>query len=297
MLSKRSGLIALTALAPALWGTTYLTATALLPPGHPLLTATLRALPAGLVLLVLARRLPTGAWWGKAVVLGTLNITVFFFCLFVAAERLPGGIAAVVGGVQPLLVAVIAAAVLADRLSPVVVGAGLAGALGVALIVLRADAALDPVGVVAAVVGAASMATGTVLTKKWGGGLPPLATTAWQLVAGGLSLAVLTALLEPLPTTPITAPTVVGYAYLSLVGTALAYLVWFRGVASLPVRVPAFLGLLSPIVALALGAAVAGETLSALQVGGIALILGSVAVVILAARGSRPWPRPPRLAS
>lgn len=276
-----------TALAPAVWGTTYVTAATALPPGHPLLNATIRALPAGLILLVLARELPRTDWWWKSFVLGSLNITVFFACLFVAADRLPGGVAAVVGGVQPLLVAVIAWRVLSDRLTPVILGAGVVGVVGVAIVVLRANATLDGVGVAAALVGSLSMATGTVLTKKWGGGRSSITITAWQLLAGGLSLAVLVAVIEPLPVSPLTPGALAGYAYLTLVGTALAYLLWFRGVRSLPVRVPAFLGLLSPVVALAIGVAVIGESLTVIQVAGVAMILGAVAVVVLASTRRR----------
>src|SRR5690606_20195052 len=83
-----------TALAPTAWGTTYLVTSELLPPGHPMFAALSRALPAGLLALVLTRRLPSGSWWWKSMVLGALNIGVFFTLLFVTAERLPGGIAA-----------------------------------------------------------------------------------------------------------------------------------------------------------------------------------------------------------
>ena len=55
---------ALTALVPAIWGSTYLVTTELLPPDRPLLASTVRALPAGLVLVAAARALPRGAWWG-----------------------------------------------------------------------------------------------------------------------------------------------------------------------------------------------------------------------------------------
>lgn len=48
---------ALTGLAPAVWGSTYLVTTELLPPDRPLLATTLRALPGGLVLLALGRKL------------------------------------------------------------------------------------------------------------------------------------------------------------------------------------------------------------------------------------------------
>lgn len=270
----------MTTLAPVVWGTTYLTTTTFLPPGHPLLIATVRALPAGFILLLVARRLPTGSWWWRSWVLGALNFTVFFGCLFVAADRLPGGVAAVVGGIQPLIVAVLGWRILSERLTVVTIIAGTAGVIGVGLIVAPGDAALDPVGVAAALGGAVSMAVGTVLTKRWGAGQPPLAVTAWQLLAGGILLAALTAVVEPLPDALPTALQLGAYAYLTLVGTALAYVLWFRGVRSLPTRLPAFVGLLSPVVAVVLGLVVAGETLSALQAVGLVTVLASVTAAV-----------------
>lgn len=269
-----------TALAPMVWGTTYLTATTFLPPGHPLLTATVRALPAGIALLALARRLPAGAWWWRSWVLGALNIAGFFACLFIAADRLPGGVAAVVGGIQPLIVTLIASRLLSERLTPVAMIAGVAGAVGVALIVITGEVDLDPLGVAAALVGAFSMAIGTVLTKRWGAGVPPLALTSWQLVTGGVLLALVAAILEPAPTAPLNGTHLAAYAYLSLIGTAIAYVLWFRGVRALPARIPAFLGLSSPIVAVLLGLVVAGEALTLLQVAGITVVIASVAAVI-----------------
>lgn len=268
-------------MAPLLWGTTYFTSTAFLIADHPLLTATIRALPAGLVLLLIGRRLPRGAWWWKSVVLGVLNIGAFFAFLFIAADRLPGGVAAVVGGIQPLLVSMLAARILAERISVVTLVAGGGGVVGVALIVLRADARLDAMGVMAALAGAGCMAVGVVLSRRWGSDHPPMVTTSWQLLAGGLLLALLTAVLEPLPATGLTPVNVLGYTYLTLIGTAMAYLLWFRGLRVLPARLPAFLGLLSPVVAVAIGVGWAGETVSALQVAGMVLVVISVALGVV----------------
>src|SRR3954471_24735394 len=126
----RAGLVAATALAPAAWGTTYWVTTELLPPDHPVFAALLRALPAGLVALALTRTLPRGAWWWKAAVLGTLNIGAFFPLLLLAAERLPGGVAATLGAVQPVLVAGLVVTVLHERVSAWRLGWGIAGAVG-----------------------------------------------------------------------------------------------------------------------------------------------------------------------
>ncbi len=104
MVAGRSTVIALTALAPVSWGTTYAVTTEFLPADRPLFTGLMRALPAGLLLLAIARVLPRGAWWWKAAALGALNIGAFFPLLFLSAYRLPGGMAAAVGSVGPLIV-------------------------------------------------------------------------------------------------------------------------------------------------------------------------------------------------
>jgi probable blue pigment (indigoidine) exporter len=282
VLSKRSLLILTTAMAPALWSTTYLTTTMFLPEGRPLLAATLRALPAGLLLLAVCRQLPRGAWWWKSWILGVLNIGAFFALLFIAAYRLPGGVAAIVGGVQPLVVALLASRLLRERVTARVLMAGVTGVFGVALITLQAQARLDVVGVLAALSGTLSMATGIVLSKKWGQPASPLTTTAWQLITGGLSLLVIMLAFEGLPSTALTPSNLGGYAYLSIVSTAFAYVMWFHGISKLPASTTAFLGLLSPVVAILLGSVIAGESFTPPQILGIFLVLGSVAAAIIA---------------
>src|SRR5687768_4112395 len=107
-------LVAVTALAPLAWGTTYSVTTELLPPEHPLFAALMRSLPLCVPAVVIARTLPRGGWWWKVAVLGILSIGAFCPLLFVAAERLPGGVAAALGAAQPLIVAGLAAAVLSE---------------------------------------------------------------------------------------------------------------------------------------------------------------------------------------
>jgi probable blue pigment (indigoidine) exporter len=208
-------------------------------------------------------------------VLGTLNIGAFFAFLFLAAFRLPGGVAATLGAVQPLIAAGLAAVLLGERFGRGVLTSGLLGMVGVGLLVLRADAELDWLGIAAGLLGATSMATGVVLTKRWGRPVPLLAFTSWQLVAGGLVLLPLTLAVEgPTPTpTPIN---LIGFAWLATIGTALAYVVWFRGVQVLPVARVSILGLLSPVVAALIGWIALGQRLSFGQLAGMVVILGAV---------------------
>ncbi|MFI9202248.1 EamA family transporter [Streptomyces sp. NPDC053048] len=290
MLSNQIRIASATALAPALWGSTYLVTTELLPPGRPLLAATVRALPAGLALVALTRRLPQGQWWWRATVLGALNIGVFFALLFIAAYRLPGGVAATIGAVQPLIAAGLSAALLGERLTPRTAVAGIAGVAGIALLVLRANARLDALGIAAAFGGAVVMATGVVLSKRWTSPAPLLATTGWQLTAGGLLLLPV-ALFTEGPPPALSTTNLAGYGYLAVIGTALAYALWFRGIRALTPTKVAFLGLLSPLVATALGLLVLGQELTTPQVvGGLVVIASLIAAQTASPRAARPAP-------
>ncbi len=269
--------VALTALAPASWGTTYAVTTELLPPGHPLFAGLMRALPAGLLALAVTRVLPRGDWWWKAAVLGVLNIGALFPLLFLAAERLPGGVAATLGATQPLLVAGLAIVVLRDRPTVRRLAWGVIGVAGVGLVVLGPDATLDVVGVLAGLGGTATMAGGVVLTKRWGrpAGVGPLTLAGWQLTVGGLLLLPLTLAFEGAPQR-IDAGAVGGYLWLGSMGGLIAYTLWFRGIGKLPVGASAPLVLLSPLVATVVGIATLGESLSLLQTLGFVLALAAL---------------------
>lgn len=269
---------ALTAIAPAVWGTTYIVTSEVLPADHPLFSGLARALPAGLLAIALTRTLPAGAWWWRAAALGVLNIGAFFPLLFLTAYRLPGGVAAPLNATQPLMVAVLAVLLLGQPLSRWRLGWGLVGVLGVALIVLRGEITLDGVGILAGILAAASMATGVTLTKRWGrpSHVGPMAFAGWQLSAGGLFLLPITLVTEGVPGS-ITGIGIAGYAWLGLIGGLLTYTLWFSGIGRIPVTSAALLGLLSPIVAAVLGAVFLGQLLGPVQLLGFALALAAIA--------------------
>lgn len=265
----------LTAIAPTIWGSTYLVTTQLLPADYPLTVAMLRALPAGLLLLLLVRQLPNGIWWGRVLVLGALNFTIFWWMLFVAAYRLPGGVAATVGAIQPLVVILLARALLGSPIRLLSIFAAVAGIGGVALLILTPQAKLDSVGIAAGLIGAVSMAAGTVLTRRWQPPVSPLTFTAWQLTAGGVLLLPAALLLEPsLP--QLTTANLTGFFYLGLIGAALTYILWFRGLARLEPSAAAPLGFLSPVTAVVLGWSVLGQSLNPTQIAGMVIVLASV---------------------
>ncbi|MGH3712952.1 MAG: EamA family transporter [Micromonosporaceae bacterium] len=275
-------LLLVTGIGPAIWGTTYLVTTELLPPDRPLLASAVRALPAGLVLTAAARALPDRRWLWRSVALGVLNIGAFFPLLFFAAYRLPGGIAAVLGALGPFVVAALAYPLLKQRATARTLAAATAGTAGVALLVLRSSVSLDGYGLLAAAAAVLTMALGTVLGRRWGlpeltGGLRPLlAVAGWQLGIGGLLLVPVTLLVEGLPAA-VTWQNVSGYGYLTLFGAIVAYPLWFRGVTRLSAPRVSLLTLLSPVVATALGWLVLGQSLTGWQLAGALLVLAAVA--------------------
>lgn len=287
---SRASDILLTATAPAIWGSTYIVTTELLPAGYPLTVAMLRALPAGLLLLLIVRQLPRGIWWPRSFLLGALNFSFFWAMLFVSAYRLPGGVAATLGAIQPLIVLALSRAVMGTAIRPLAVLAGLGGIGGVALLVLTPAASLDPIGVLAGLAGAVSMAFGTVLSRHWQPPVPPLTFTAWQLTAGGLLLVPVALLLEPALPAP-TADNLIGFLYLGVIGAALTYIVWFRGLSRLGPATISPLGFLSPLVAVVLGWALLGQDLRPLQIAGMLVILGSVWLSQKAQAAPAPLPR------
>jgi probable blue pigment (indigoidine) exporter len=274
--------VLITALAPAIWGSTYIVTTEILPPDRPFTAALLRALPAGLLLVLYSRNLPRRSEWPRLLVLAALNIGFFQALLFVAAYRLPGGLAAVVGAIQPLLVMGLVWSMDRQRPASVAVAASVVGIAGMAALLLAPGASWDPVGIAAAFVGTACMASGTYLTRRWRPTVSLLAFTGWQLLTGGLLLLPVAWLIDP-PLPQLSPLQWLGYAYLSLFGALLAYVLWFRGIARLAPVAVSSLGLLSPLVAVLLGWALLGQSITGVALLGLIAVLGSILAVQWAA--------------
>ncbi|MDI3454939.1 EamA family transporter [Acinetobacter sp. V89_4] len=270
--------ILLTALAPIIWGSTYIVTSELLPSDRPFTSALIRVLPAGLLLLLFTRRMPAKNDWWRLLILGTLNIGLFQAFLFVAAYRLPGGLAAVLGAIQPLLVMVLAWVI--DGRSPLraTLWSAVIGMFGMAILLLSPNTVFEPIGILAALLGAICMACGVWLTSRWKLDMPLLALTGWQLVIGGLILLPIAWMVDaPLPT--LKPVQYISYAYLSLAGALVAYVLWFRGITRLPSVAVASLGLLSPLTAVVLGWALLSQSISGTALLGLVIVLISVFVV------------------
>lgn len=288
--------VALTALPAAIWGSTYAVTQQWLPPGRPLFAATVRALPIGLLMLLWLRRLPRGDWWWRSLVLGSLNIGLFYALLFFAAYRLPSGLGATLVATAPMVTMGVSWLLLGQRPARVPVATGLVGLVGVAMLVLQngLDRPLDPVGLGAGLLAVVLSSCGFVLTRKW----PPtddvVTMTSWQLVAGGLVLLPIGLVVEGAPPA-LDLPAVGALVFLGLLGSGVAYVLWFRGLAILGPTSASIIGLVNPVVGVLLGVALLGERFGPVHLVAMVLVIGSVLAAQepvrarLAPRQARPW--------
>jgi probable blue pigment (indigoidine) exporter len=265
------------AAAPVAWGSGYYVTATYLPADRPLFGAAVRALPFGLLLLALRPGLLRGSWWWRTALLGVLNFSAFFTLIFIASDRLPGGLASTLTATSPLMIMLLAWALAGERPRRASLAAAVVGIAGVALLVWRGASAVDALGVLASLVAVAISSLGFVLVKTWRPPVDLLTFTAWQLIFGGLVLAPVALLAEGAPP-HLDGRALGGFAWLGLAGTVLAYVVWFQGMRRLPAAAVSLVGLLNPVPGTVIGVALAGERLTPVRLAGMALVLGGVLV-------------------
>jgi probable blue pigment (indigoidine) exporter len=215
--------------------------------------------------------------------LAMCNFGVFFPLLIVAIYRLPGGVAASVGGVQPLLVGIITWAVTRRSMRRLDIFIGIAAASGVALVVIRPGASIDPVGVVAALGANVSFSVGVVATKRLPSFPDQFASTGLQMLLAATVLLPVTLAVEGAPPS-LSATNIAGFAYLSVFATGVAFVLWFAGIRRLPTQAPPVLGLAAPMTGAGLGWSLLGEDLTVIQILGFVITI--TAIIYAATAGS-----------
>ncbi|QIG40037.1 EamA family transporter [Microbacterium sp. 4R-513] len=283
MEDKRWPWILVTAIAPVAWGSTYVVTRHLLPADAPLWGGVLRALPAGLLVLLLARRLPRGSWWWRSIVLGVLNVGGFFVLVYIAGQRLPSSLAATVMSTSAVSIMLFAWLLLRRRPRLAALVGAAVGLVGVGILLGFDPAGVDAWGVAASLGAMVSSSIGFVLTAKWGADVPALHMTAWQLLAGSIVLLPVAIVVEGAPPA-LTPSSLFGFAYVAVIGTAVAYVAWFTGLRRLPAETVGIVGLLNPVTGVVLGVALAGEAFGVAQVVGVALVLAGIAAGAIAPR-------------
>lgn len=255
--------------AAILWGFTYIITTTMLP-HNPIFIGSVRALGGGLLLLAVARQIVPHGYWPKLVVLGTLNFGASFALLFVSAIRLPGGVAGTFQTLGPLITILLAWALLSQPPTLMKIVSILIGALGVALVILRGDAGIDTIGIVAAFGSVVAGSLGGILINRWGRPQEMLLVSfiAWQLLIGGTELAALALLIGDVPAT-IGWTNVLGLTLLA----ALPFILWYRAIVALGAAAVVPFVLVTPVVAFILDAVIRHVVPTPTQLVGVALVM------------------------
>ena len=221
-------------LCALIWGTTWFAIRVCIGPGgYPTLTAlALRFAIAAVLLIPLAIRVrawPQDArtWWWL-VCAGVLDAAGYSL-VYVGEERVSGGIAAVVYGTQPLLLAILLTLVRIEHLTKRHIVGAVISLIGVGVLYLdRLSVSPDQAAGVALVFGSVAVATCyNVIMKRHGQGVNPVVSTTVFIVVTAIVLGVVAlAVGTPIPWPPPVKPTI-ALGYLAIMGTVVAFLTYF----------------------------------------------------------------------
>lgn len=177
--------------------------------------------------------------------------------------------------VSPLTMVLIAWPLASERPRTAHLAGAAIGLGGVCLMLFTGVEGVSVPGVLASAAAMLMSSFGYILAKRWSAGADVLASTAWQLTAGGLFLLPVAAAVEG-PPPALSTPTLLAFGYVTLVATALAFTAWFTGLRHLPAGTVGLIGLLNPVTGVLLGIAFAGEVLTVQQLCGLLLVLAGV---------------------
>jgi drug/metabolite transporter (DMT)-like permease len=280
-----------------IWGSTYLGLRVAVREGMPPLTLVgwRFVLAGGLLYVGLRLRgqpaLRPREWLGSGVV-GLLLVSVSVGAVAWAVQRVPSGLAALVFATMPLW-----GALLEWRLGQKLRAVEAAGvALGVGAVVLvatRGGLGVRPLELGLVLLASLSTAAGVSLSRR----LPPVAGAmggpvagAAQMLVGGLVISIVALAAGETPPRHLSAAALEAFAYLTVVGSMVGFTAFTCVVRRLRPAVAQSYAYVNPLVALGLGAALAGETLSGRELVAAAMVVA--AVVLAATRDDRA--RPPR---
>jgi drug/metabolite transporter (DMT)-like permease len=282
-----------------LWGTAMVVMKGILPQMSPLLMAGLRLLPAGLLLLVVAgwQKRPwqiSFQGWLWVLLFALVDGTLFQGFLALGLERTGAGLGSLLIDSQPLAVAVFAALFYQEKISLSAVVGLVVGLAGIILIgvphdlwtdVLAGnwsalwDAGLFTMGEWLMLGAALSMALGTILIRPVVRYADPVVATGWHMILGGLPLLFAALGRDPQNLYAIDLTGWLGIGYMTVMGSALAYGLFFFFASSGSLTSLSALTFSTPVFALLFSRLFLGEKLAVVQWWGVVLTLTSIYLV------------------
>lgn len=271
-------------LVAVIWGFNFLFIREALTDATPLWLALLRAaIGAGSAAVLVAA---VGGWGhlsGRrraiALLLGLPNTAAFYALLFLGIQTVLPGVAAVLTYTFPFWVALLSPMVLGHRLTSrhwLAIGAGFTGIALISEVWSTAGGAISPLAGIEILGSAVAWAVGTVLFQRQYARSEMLEANLLQLVGGTIALGVLTMLFAPSPGPTFTPAMDVSLLWIGVLGTAVAYSIWFDLLGRTKAATLSAYVFLVPLVALVGSAIFFGERIAPVQLAGIALVLASI---------------------
>lgn len=281
---------ALLLLLSILWGGSFFFAAVAVREVPPLTVVALRTGIAALVLIVILKMRGEGWPFAKGAVLaffvmGLLNNLLPFSLLFWAQTMIPSGLASILNATTPIFSILVAHFLLADERMAANRAIGiLFGFLGV-VVLLGGDvldgAGIASLGMLACLGAALSYGFAGVYGRRFKGmALNATQVALGQLVATTVMMGpIVAAFDQPWTLSPPSLPVVGSILALAIVSTALAYVIFFRILASAGAVNVALVTLLVPVSAIVLGTLILGEQLALRHYAGMGLIgIGLLAI-------------------
>jgi drug/metabolite transporter (DMT)-like permease len=306
---SRPAVWSLYAILVLVWSSTWVSIKIGLDDLPPLFGAGIRFTLAGAVLLIgaaAARKAITKTDWRLATILGVLPFATTYGLIYWAEQYVPSGLAAVLFGVLPLYVALLASVLLPDEplSARLLIGIGIAIA-GLALAFRESlslgDEELAGLAAAAVVASPIASAIGNVSIKLRGGATDAVVVNAYAMLIAGALLLALSAPTEDWGQTSWSAEAVGSIAYLALAGTAFTFVTLTLLLRELPAVTISFISVLLPFGALAFGAALEDEKITGAVLLGAALVAAGITVAQWpagrAARSRQEAGEPPRARS
>ena len=271
----------LLAMIPAFfWGTTYAVTQFTLPDWPPVLLGALRALPAGLLLLAINPSLPKKQDWKILLVLGTINIALFFGLIFVMALTLPSAISG--GGMISVPVFAMLFGWVVYKRQPSLIQ-GISGAALIALAWFLFDPSsitLNPIGLIAMLSAIMCIVIGSSVTKSLGTRMHWWTVLTWQLILGGIILSITAAIFASVNPDPYvnalhnaSLRNVGGLLWVIVLNTALGYGMYVWLLQRMSVVDFTFGGIANPVAGIVSGLVLMGESFTPVQ---YSLMLGMI---------------------
>ncbi len=274
--------------ACAFWAAGTIVSKALLTSVPPVMFLIVQLAPSAVVLCAMAffrrPRLPRGPMLLAVLLLGALNPGLSYTFSMLGLVSTQANVATLLWAGEPIMIIVLAAAFLGERLSPVLLALAFAAAIGVFFASGVGNAFEAPMaGIALILLGVACCAVYTVLSRMIVETYDPLAIVALQQAAG-LAWALTIWPLE-LKTSPSVALSALSIAEISggivsgLMYYAAAFWFYLKALGQMPASRAGLFFNLIPVFGIVLAAILLGERLSAMQWFGALLILVSITTI------------------